>query len=242
MSDTIVYEYRDGIAHITIDRPDTGNRVTNAMAADLGAAIESAGIEGARLVLLRGTGEVFCLGRDLPPDAESGTAIEIRAGNTDPALALFAKFEKCPATIVGVVQGRAVGIGCAMAALCDITLAADDAQFQVPEMGRDLPPTLVMWALSGRIPRKAAAFMVYSRDPLDAQTALGMGLVSRVVPADDLEDATSSLMAKLSENSAAALNAVKVYMRSAPDADRQSAADLASNLLSNVLASGPGST
>ncbi len=238
MSDTIVYEFRDDIARITIDRPDTGNRVTNAMAADLGAAIESAGIEGAKLVLLRGAGEVFCLGRDLPPDAESGTAIEIRAGNTDPALALFATFEKCPATIVGVVQGRAVGMGCAMAALCDITLAADDAQFQVPEMGRDLPPTLVMWALSGRIPRKAAAFMVYSRDPVDAQTALGMGLVSRVVRAEDLEDETSSLISKLSENSAASLNAVKTYMRSAPDTDRQSAADLASNLLSNVLASG----
>ncbi len=242
MSDEIVYEFRDAIASITIDRPDTGNRVTNAMAADLGAAIEAAVIEGAKLVVLRGAGEVFCLGRDLPPDAESGSAVEIRAGNTDPALALFAKFEKCPATIVGVVQGRAVGMGCAMAALCDITLAADDAQFQVPEMGRDLPPTLVMWALSGRIPRKAAAFMVYSRDPVGAQTALGMGLVSRVVTADDLEDETSSLVAKLSENSAAALNAVKTYMRSAPDTDRQSAADLATNLLSNVLASGPGST
>lgn len=237
MSDLIRSSTDGDVATIVIDRPDTGNRVTNEMAAGLGAAIDAAGAAGAKLVVLRGAGETFCLGRDMPEGSEGGNALGIRAGNTEPALDLFGRFERCPATLVGVVQGSAVGMGCAMAALCDITLAADDAEFQVPEMGRDLPPTLVMWALSGRIPRKAAAYMVYSREPVDAQTALSMGLVSRVVPAGELEAEADALIATLADNSAGALNAVKAYMRSAPEMDRQGAADFASNLLANVLAS-----
>ena len=237
MTDTIRSETAGDIVTITIDKPANGNRVTNAMAAILGAAIDAAGDGGAKLVVLRGAGDIFCLGRDMPPDAEGGNAMDIRAGNTEPALELFAKFERCPATILGIVQGKAMGMGCAMAALCDITLAADDAQFQVPEMHRDLPPTLVMWALSGRIPRKVAAYLVYSQDPIDAATALGYGLVSRVVPAGELSAAADALIEKLSENSTAALNAVKSYIRSAPEMDRQGASDFASNLLANVLAS-----
>lgn len=235
MSDTIRSTQDGEITTITIDKPDNGNRVTNAMAAELGAAIDGAG--PSKLVILRGAGDIFCLGRDMPPGSEDGNAMDIRAGNTEPALHLFAKFQRCPATIIGVVQGKAVGMGCAMAALCDITLAADDAQFQVPEMHRDLPPTLVMWALADRIPRKAAAHMVYSQDPIDAATALTLGLVSRVVPAADLAAETDALIAKLSENSIPALAAVKAYMRSAPEMDRTGAADFASNLLANVLAS-----
>jgi enoyl-CoA hydratase len=237
MTDTIRYAISDGVASITIDRPDAGNRVTNEMAGALGAAIDRAGTDGAKLLVLRGAGDVFCLGRDLPHTAEGGTAAEIKAGNTEPALALFAKFQRCPSTIIGVVQGKAVGMGCAMAALCDITIAAEDALFQVPEMTRDLPPTLVMWALADRIPRKAAAYMVYSRDPVDAATAHAFGLVSRVVPAASLASETDALVAKLSTNSADALGAVKAYMRSAPEMDRQGASDFASNLLANVLAS-----
>lgn len=237
MTDKLNIAVQGDVTTITIDKPDNGNRVTNAMAASLGAAIERAGQDGAKLIVLRGTGDIFCLGRDMLPGSEDGKPIDIRAGNTEPALELFAKFERCPSTIIGLVQGRAVGMGCAMAALCDITLAADDALFQIPEMGRDLPPTLVMWALAGRIPRKAAAHMVYSRDPIDAQTALSLGLISRIVPAADLTVEAEALVTKLLENSAASLNAVKVYMRSAPDIDRQASADLASNLLSNVLAS-----
>ncbi len=79
--------------------------------------------------------------------------------------------------------------------------------------------------------------MVYSRDPVDAQTAMALGLVSRVVPAAALGAETDALVAKLSSNSAGALEAVKAYMRSAPEMDRQGAADFASNLLANVLAS-----
>lgn len=239
MADPLRIDRARGITRITIDRADAGNRVTNDMAATLGAAIAGAGADGTHLVVLAGDGADFCLGREVPASAEGGTvtAVGIREANTDPALALFATFQRCPAPIIGIVQGQATGMGCAMAALCDVTLAADDARFLVPEMDRDLPPTLVMWALADRVTRKAASYLVYSRDAIDAQTALSVGLVSRVVAAAELAGAAEALIAKLAENSGPALRAVKEYMRSAPEMDRQGAADFASNLLANVLAS-----
>ena len=62
------------------------------------------------------------------------------------------------------MQGEAIGVGCALAAVCDMTLAADDAVFQVPELNHNIAPTLVMWALINRVPYKTAAYLVYSRE------------------------------------------------------------------------------
>ena len=237
MTKLITSKTQDRVTTLSIDRPDKGNRITNEMAAALGEDIDEAGRTGSKLIVLRGSGDVFCLGRDMQPDGEQGAATDIRANNTEPALRLFAKFQACPATIVGVVQGKAIGMGCAIAALSDITVSAENAKYQIPEMGRDLPPTIVMWALADRMPRKAIAYMVYSRDPIDAATALSFGLISRIVPEKDLETEVHLLISKLSKNSLVALNAVKTYMRSAPQMDRQGASDYSSNLLSNVLAS-----
>lgn len=238
MADFIIGTREGAVSHITIDRPDEGNRVTNEMAAELAERIGAAGRDGSKLVLLRGAGENFCLGRELPPGAElDATAIGIRNVVTEPALAAFAAFHRCPVPIVAAVQGRAVGMGCAMAGLADITIAADNARFLVPEMDRDLPPTLVMWALADRVPRKAVSYLVYGREEMGAEAAFNLGLVSRVAPAGELDATIAALAAKMADNSGPALNAVKEYMRSAPEMDRQGAADLASNLLANVLAS-----
>ena len=111
MTKLITSKTQDRVTTLSIDRPDKGNRITNEMAAALGEAIDEAGRTGSKLIVLRGTGDVFCLGRDMQPDGEQGVATDIRANNTEPALRLFAKFQACPATIGGVVQGKAIGMG-----------------------------------------------------------------------------------------------------------------------------------
>jgi enoyl-CoA hydratase len=238
MDSRLLVDRDDAVTRITLNRPDSGNRVSNAMGAELAELIAEAGRESL-LVVLGGAGEDFCLGRDIAPPApgDRTTAQDVRLNDTEPALRVFEAFRRCPAPIIGVVQGAAHGFGCAVAGLCDITIAADDASFQIPEMSRDLPPALVMSALSDRVPRKAVAYMVYSRAEIDAESALRIGLISDVVPADDLDDEVEALIETLSENSAAALRAVKEYMKSAPEMDRDAAADFASNLLANVLSS-----
>ena len=86
------------------------------------------------------------------------------------------------APVIGVVRGGALGFGCAIAAVCDITLAADTAQFQVPEMLHNIMPTMVMSALVDRVPRKAMSYFVYSTAMISAARAREAGLVSEVVP------------------------------------------------------------
>src|SRR5262249_60331431 len=71
-------------------------------------------------------------------------------------------FRRCEIPVIGVVRGRAFGFGCAIAAVCDITLAADTAKFQVPEMAHNIMPTMVMSALVDRVPRKAMTYLVWS--------------------------------------------------------------------------------
>jgi enoyl-CoA hydratase len=88
---------------------------------------------------------------------------------------LYGAFRNAKVPIIAVVQGRAVGLGCALAALCDITIASDRARFQLPEMSHRIMPTIAMSALVDRVPRKAATYLVYSTQEIDAQKALTLG-------------------------------------------------------------------
>lgn len=238
MSDMISRESDGTVMRITLNRPENGNLVSNDMGAEL-AAMLLAAVDDCQMIVLRGAGENFCLGRDTAGLAEGGppSALDVRENNTGPALDVYAAFRDCRVPIIGVVHGAAHGFGCAVAGLCDITIAADDASFKVPEMDRDLPPALVMSALSDRVLRKAIMYLVYSRAEVDADTALTMGIVSTVVPVADLDDEVEGLVRTLSDNSATSLIMVKDYMRHAPDMDRRAASDFASNILSNVLSS-----
>ena len=147
------------------------------------------------MIVLKGAGNDFCLGRDLPhPDpAKPPSAIDVRNNDTEPMLRLFAMFERTSVPIVAVVQGKVQGGACAIVGLCDVVIASDDATFVLPEMQRGIPPCLAMSALARRVPRKALTHLVYSCAPIDAQTALAIGIVSRVVPRASLDSGGEGL-------------------------------------------------
>lgn len=229
MSDEILIQKRDRITEITLNRPEAGNGVTNEMAATLGQAIAEAG--ESHFVVLRGAGDDFCTGRAVmgrPPEERPG-AYERRA-QSEVIFDCYAAFRRSPVPVVGLVQGRAAGFGCALAALCDITLASASATFQLPEMGHNIMPTMAMSSLVDRVPRKALMYMVYSTGTIDAQKALSFGIVSDVVPADELESSFEALCAALEKTLRPAILAVKEYARSALSMDIASAVDFARNL------------
>ncbi len=153
----------------------------------------------------------FCKGRDIAGLAEHGdaSAVGLRAANTDPALSFYRKFLDVPIPVIGAVQDSAYGMGCALAALCDITIAADTARFCVPEMDRDIPPGLVMSAFHDRVGRKAIAYLVYSGDEIDADRAQDFGIVSKVVPEANLAVEVNELATKISSNSMPSVRMVK---------------------------------
>ncbi len=233
MSDEILVRTSGRATEIVLNRPDAGNAVTNEMAAALESAIAGAG--ESHFIVLRGAGEDFCTGRagmgNRP--AERPPAYE-RRGQNQVIFDCYGAFRRSPVPVVGVVQGRALGFGCALASLCDITLASTAATFQLPEMGHNIMPTMAMSSLVDRVPRKALMYLTYSTMAIDAQKALSFGIVSDAVPPGDLENAVEDLCQALEKAPRPAIMAVKEYARSALSMDIASAVDFARNLHATV--------
>jgi enoyl-CoA hydratase len=234
MAGLITTETDGRVARVTINRPDAGNRVTNPMASELTQLLLDLG-RTAQIIVLRGAGPDFCVGREggVPVGME---ALDMR-DDTDVIFDCYAAFRKTTAPIVGVVQGRALGFGCALASLCDITIAADDARFALPEMGHNIYPNIAFSSLIDRASRKGALYLVYSTEEVTAAVAQTYGLVSKVVPKGDLDKALSTLLASMLKAPLPATRAVKDYARHAFTTDIATAIDLARNLHSVVNSS-----
>jgi enoyl-CoA hydratase len=231
MSDHILTARRGPVLEITLNRPEIGNAASDAMAVELTKLLLSAG-ESAEIVVLRGAGDDFCLGRETmgkrPPGAQP-EALELRRRN-DVVFNCYGAFRRCEIPVIGVVRGRAFGFGCAIAAVCDITLAADTAKFQVPEMAHNIMPTMVMSALVDRVPRKALTYLVWSTAIVTPLRAREAGIVSEVFPAAELDGAVEALCAQIMRAPRPARVGCKDYARTALDMDTAGAVDYARSI------------
>jgi enoyl-CoA hydratase/carnithine racemase len=234
MADPVLIKKDGEITTITLNRPEAGNRQTDATWAQVTEMLNEAG-KSSRAILFKGAGEDFCLGREAmgqqPPTPLEAYGVRDRS---ETIFNLYGAFRNSAAPIIGVVQGRAVGLGCALAALCDITIAADKARFQFPETAHRIMPTIAFSALVDRVPRKAATFLIYSAQEIDSQKALTFGLASDVVPSDELDGAVNKLVEHFNKMPLAAVLAVKEYSRSAFGVGTQAATDFARNLHATV--------
>ncbi len=157
----------------------------------------------------------------------------------------YGAFRRCEIPVIGVVKGRALGFGCAIAAVCDITLAADTAKFQVPEMAHNIMPTMVMSALVDRVPRKAMTYLVWSTALVSALRAREAGIVSEVFPAAELDAAVDALCAQIMRAPRPARVGCKDYARAALDMDVTGAIEYARSIHAVINSSGemmPGAT
>jgi enoyl-CoA hydratase/carnithine racemase len=241
MTDTDAFTLsRDGaIGIVTLSRPDDGNRLTAAEVRALGRAIRALGEDKeTKVVLVRAEGEAFCLGRTpAPPAAAPKSALAVRENVTQPILDLYADVRATPVPVIAAVQGEAKGFGCAFVGQCDLAIASESAVFSMPEMDTNLPPTLAISAILGKVPPKRALHLVYTRRRIGAAEALSLGLLSEVVPASDLGAAVAATLAAMTDRTRPSLCAVKEYMSVAPHMDPHAAARMAGNLLSVVLSS-----
>jgi enoyl-CoA hydratase len=233
--------YDDGphIATVTLTRPEKGNRLMTEDLHPLGQAILAAGSRSeVKVVMVKAEGEQFCMGRDPGPAApRPKSALQTRTGVTAPILGLYADLRATPVPVVAVVQGEARGLGCAFVGQCDLAIASDKATFSLPEMDTNLPPTLAISAVLGKVPPKRLMHLIYTRDKIGAKEALEIGLLSEVVPAAELEQAARKTLARLTDRSRPALEAVKEYMGVAPHLDPDAASRYASAVLSVVVSS-----
>jgi len=237
MSDFLV-EQQGGVLRVTINHPERGNGMTDAMAAELTRIIDGAA-RSASVMVLAGAGDDFCIGRHREPGGAPTAASDAlgRRDVSDTIFNCYGAFRRSPIPIVGVVRGRALGFGCAIAALCDMTIAGERAQFQVPEYAHNIMPTMVMSALIDRVHRKALTYLVYSTKAVSAQRALSYGLASEVVPEAELDATVDHLCQMILKAPRIATEAVKDYMRSAPDMAIAGAVDYGRNLHATINAS-----
>src|SRR5262245_11541695 len=234
----LIKSTRDGaVATIAMDRPAEGNLLTVDMVRELTAAMRAAAATDAKVIVLRGNGADFCRGRDPKNTAPSPTAMKMRVNVCEPILDYYDAVAEARQPVVAAVQGSAFGFGCAIAGCSDVTIAADNARFKLPEMSHDLPPTLAISALMPRTPRKALTWMVYSMEEMDAPTAVQLGIASQVVPLAGLDAAVAKLVGTMTARSPEALVAVKDFFRAASHMEPRGVADYAANLLASVLSS-----
>jgi len=193
----VLFGVEGGVATITLNRPDQMNAMNGDLSRGLRDALQQVrDRDDIRVAVLTGNGRAFCAGADLRsradgPAAGGGPATVFRTDDTKG----FSEFDaKKP--IIGAINGFALGGGFELALSCDLLIASEAAQFGLPEI------TLGFFPLAGApvtlprsIPRVLANDMLFTGERIDAQIALRFGLVSRVVPADELLP-TAKAMAK----------------------------------------------
>jgi enoyl-CoA hydratase len=184
---TLLYDVRDGVAFVTINRPDKLNALNDQVVDDLRDAVELiAADSGVRGVLITGAGpKAFIAGADIGDLARQGTfdgkARALRGQS------VLRRLETCGKPVVAAVNGFALGGGCEVAMACHIRVASENAKFAQPEVKLGILPG---YAGSQRLPRLVgkgrALQLLLTGEMIDAQEAYRIGLVNKVVPADQL--------------------------------------------------------
>jgi methylglutaconyl-CoA hydratase len=207
----VVTSLEQGILSVTLNRAEKRNAINAASVELLHQFLEQADLDAnVRVVVLRGAGKDFCAGADLDellasadqtPDQNEATAY--RLGQ------IFEQIRSLPKPVLALVQGRALAGGAGLATACDLVLASDTAQMGYPEIQRGFVPAMVATLLQRATGEKIALDLILTGRLLAAEEARVAGLVSRVVPAGELQNEGIALALQLAGSSATALALTK---------------------------------
>ncbi len=190
----LLEEDRGPVRRLTLNRPDVLNALSSELVEGLSEALaRAAEAEGIRVLVLRGAGRAFCAGYDLKEEARSKPrdVAEWREALADDVARMLEIFDH-PKPVIAEIQGYCLAGGCDLMMMCDIAVASDDAIFGEPEIrfGSGVVTMVMPWLVGAR---KAKELLLTGEDRIDAQEALRLGLVNRVVPRDRLEEEALSL-------------------------------------------------
>ena len=191
-------EYDAAIARLTMNAPDRLNALSDEMLAALQATLDTiAQNPSVRVVILAGHGKAFCAGHDLKQmtamrQAQDGGAAQFR-DLFERCSAVMARIQSMPQPVIAQVHGIATAAGCQLVATCDMAVAAEGTRFGVNGVNIGLFCSTPMVALTRNIPRKQAFEMLTTGNFIEAGRARELGLVNRVVAAQDLSAETQAL-------------------------------------------------
>ncbi|MEQ5871558.1 enoyl-CoA hydratase/isomerase family protein [Sagittula sp. NFXS13] len=202
----------DGIARLTLTRPDAANAIDFDLADALFDALDhAAGDDAVRCIVLGAEGKLFCGGGDISAFGQATDALPEQIGalarSLHRSIALIDQLDK---PLVTSIQGTAAGAGLVLAALGDIALASDRARFHPAYLGIGLTPDGgTTWHLPRLVGARRATEMLLCGQTMDADEAAACGLITRVVPHDRLHEETQSVAARLAKAPGWALRRTK---------------------------------
>jgi len=224
------------VATITMNRPEKRNALSLAMMQEIQAALRHlAGQTQTRVIILAANGPAFSAGHDLNELARRD--LNAYRQIFDVCTQLMNTIHEISQPVIAQVQGMATAAGCQLVATCDLAVAADAARFATPGVKIGLFCTTPMVALTRAVGRKRALEMLLSGTAIDAHTAADWGLINRVVPASQLQEATQSLSRQIADASSLTVTIGKQAFYAQIDLDEPKAYAYAKEVMSmNALA------
>lgn len=197
----LIKHIENGIARLTLNRPDQYNALSKQLLSELQANLDSlSSDESVRVVILKANGRAFCAGHDLKEmrsreDREFHQALFQQCGKVMQTIAGM------PQPVIAQVDGIATAAGCQLVAQCDLAVASDISRFAVSGINVGLFCSTPAVPLSRNMQPKQAMHMLLTGDFIDAETALGYGLINQVATVNEIEAETSALAEKIAAKS-----------------------------------------
>ena len=236
----ILYEKSDGIATITLNRPERMNAFTTRMLAEWASALADArDDEEVRVVVVTGAGRGFCSGMDVREAAAERPLWDAQASLAQRRHFLRDTVHQVARTLatldkpyIGAINGPAAGAGMDMASMCDIRIAADTARFTMAYVRMGLIPGDGGCYFLPRIVGLAKALeLIWTGEIIDAQEALRIGYVSEVVPADGLMDRVREFAMRLAKGPPVAIQLAKRLVYRSLETNMSNALELAESAM-----------
>ncbi len=213
MSDATLYSVGSGVATITLNRPDNRNALSielmNSLGDNLTQALSS---DDVRIIVLTNEGNTFCAGADLKGGSAEGSRFSL--------VQIFELMMDADLPVIGRIAGHCMGGGVGLAAGCDISVAAQDANFGFTEVRIGVAPAIISVVCLPKMRRADAMELFLSGERIPAERAAEVGLINHVAPSDALDDAVHGIVAKLVQGGPGALAAAKSMVYKVPAMDR----------------------
>src|SRR5581483_1022783 len=193
---TLRLAYDGALATITLNRPDKRNAISYELIDELLRALAELEDSPAQILILTGSGKAFCSGMDLDNlRAITGRTSEENQADSAQMARLFRTLYEFPKVTIAAVNGPAIAGGCGLATLCDLTLASTQAKFGYTEVRIGFLPAIVSTFLLRQVGEKQARDLLLTGRIINAEDAFRIGLVTEVVPAEQLQQRTRDLAA-----------------------------------------------
>ncbi len=221
---------------VTLNRPDKRNALSLELMQELRGVLQTLGERaGVRVIVLEGAGAAFSAGHDLGELV--GRDVPFYQRVFDTCTELMETIHKVPQPVIAKVGGIATAAGCQLVAACDLAVAAQSARFATPGVKIGLFCSTPMVPLSRAIGRKRALEMLLTGEPISAETAMQWGLVNRVVPEPELDQAVDELVAAVDRSSPVTVAIGKQAFYEQVELDEHRAYDLTKSVMTmNAMA------